>query len=100
MIPYDDAVKEGLQMVARLDDDTNWKLGELVDRIEQGYGAQSLAKFAEEVGEISVAELKRYRDVYRAFPTEASRYGHSWDVCCILAKHPYRDGILKSRAQP
>ena len=93
-IKYDDkAIAEGKRLVKALQSN-EMKLGELADRLEPIYGAQTLACFAKEIG-VKVGTLNRCRSVYRAYKGRDSGSGASFAVRKALQGHPERDKIIK-----
>ena len=67
-IPYDDAVAEGKEIVAKVEAaERGWlRLGELADQIEPKYKDRTQAKLAAEIG-VAKCTLDRYRTVYRSW---------------------------------
>ena len=67
-IPYDAAVSEGKEILAKIEDAERGKLrlGEIADNLEPKYGDRTLAKYAEAIGE-KTQRLETYRSVWRAW---------------------------------
>lgn len=96
-IPYNDAVREGKELVHRLDSEVDrMRLGELAHKVEPVYGEGTLKKFADAIG-IVKCTLERYRTVYRAWADiSAPGLKLSYAVARALAKHPDRAEIVTS----
>jgi hypothetical protein len=98
-IPFDDCVREGREIVARIKDaeQGQLRLGELADKVVQTkYGDRTLAKFAEAIG-ISHCTLERHRSVYRAWkeiPAPGPELP-SYAAMRALQDHPDRAGIVR-----
>src|SRR6516165_8282156 len=73
-----------------------YRLGQLADQVKTDYGDRTLAKFARAIGK-SPSCVKRYRDVYRAFPEIGApeRQLSSYSVRKELATHPKREQIIR-----
>jgi hypothetical protein len=82
-INYDEAVREGKEILAKIEDAERGqlRLGELAAKVETIYSDRTLSKFAKEIG-IAPCTLARYRDVYRAY--EAYE-----DICAPGRKFSY-----------
>jgi hypothetical protein len=67
-IPYDAAVKEGLEITSEIEDAQRkqLRLGELAARIERKYGDRTIAKFAKEIG-IASCTLHRHQTTWEAW---------------------------------
>src|SRR6266481_5382098 len=65
-IPFDEAVREGKEILARSADAERdqLRLGEIADKLEPKYDDQTLAKYAKRIG-IEQSTLNHYRTVYR-----------------------------------
>jgi protein required for attachment to host cells len=100
IIEYDQAVREGRQIVAQIDDVTKrgqLRLGELAAKVETKYKDRTLAKFAAEIN-IAACTLARYRDVYKAWANICApgRQSCSYAVLRELATHPARETIVRN----
>lgn len=62
---WEELVSSGIE-ARELKDQSQWKLGELADRVETKYGSNSIGVFATSIG-VNKNSLLRYRDVYRKF---------------------------------
>lgn len=111
-IPYDQAVAEGKEIVAKIEaakrglevaERGQLRLGELAAKVETKYKDRTLAKFAKAIG-VAPCTLARYRDVYRAYE------GHE-NICAPgrestppyavlreLATHPEREQIIRKNS--
>jgi hypothetical protein len=79
MIKYEDAVKEGKELVERLDRG-RWIMGYVAHRVDKiGYRSETAAlrALAEKSG-IEFTELKRYRNVYRAWRETMDPHIEGW----------------------
>jgi hypothetical protein len=96
-IPYDDAVSEGKEIVAKIEDAERGqlRLGELADRLEPKYKDSTLAKCAKELG-IEQSTLNHYRTVYRAWKDNILPPGAKLAVLKELATGPDRAELIKS----
>lgn len=93
-IDYEEAVHEGQQLVRRMEG-SQWRLGEIADRVEPRYGKQTLARLAEEIG-VDGLTLERHRSVFRAWKDiSAPGPDLSYSVMRELAAHPDRAQIVK-----
>jgi hypothetical protein len=99
-IPYDDAVSEGKEILAKIEDAERGqlRLGELADRLEPKYGDRTLAKFAKAL-DIAPCTLKRYLSVYRAWKGIGAPgpQSVSYSVLRELETHPDRAQIIQDR---
>jgi hypothetical protein len=98
-IPFDDAVREGKEIVARLEDierESHWRLGELADKLEPKYNDRTLAKFAEAIG-IAACTLERHRSVYRKWKAIPAARPVSYAVLRALQDHPDRATIVEKQ---
>jgi hypothetical protein len=105
VIPFDKAVSEGKEIVARINtrhEDTerdHFRLGEIADKVETKYKDRTQARLATELG-ISPSCLKRYCSVYRAW--KGINIGApgpqcvSYSVRRELATHPEREEIVRA----
>jgi hypothetical protein len=95
VINFDEAVAQAKQHI-EAKKHHEMMLGELADRVEPKYGDRTLAKFAEEIG-VDVADLNRWRSVYRAYKGKPPIEGTSpkFGVLQALQAHPKRDEIIK-----
>lgn len=96
-IPYDDAVSEGKEIVAKIEDAERGQLqlGELADKLEPKYGDRTLAKYAKAIG-IEQSTLNHYRTVYRAWKDNILPPGAKFAVLKELATVPDRAELIKS----
>jgi hypothetical protein len=104
-IPWDDAVAEGKEIVARINarhEDTErdqFRLGEIADKVETKYNDGTQVRLATELGIVS-SSLKRYCSVYRAWKgTNIGAPGPqsvSYSVLRELATHPKREEIVRA----
>ena len=96
LIPYNDAVREGKELVRGLDsEDAQFRLGELAHRHKPVYGEGTLRRYAEAIG-IVLCTLERYRTVYRAWADIlAPGRKLSYAVARALANHPDRAEIIR-----
>ena len=96
-IPFDDAVREGKEILAKIEDAEcgQLRLGELADKLEPRYKDRTLAKFAAEIG-VAKCTLDRYRTVYRAWDGNLAPGPNSpsYAVLRELATHPEREQII------
>jgi hypothetical protein len=91
-IKFDVAVREGKQIVARIDGD-QLRLGELAERLEPIYGERTLQRFAQQIG-VAACTLKRRRSVFRAWIGAPAP--QSYSVAQELAAHPDRAEIVRA----
>lgn len=92
-LDYDAAVAEGRQIVTALKNN-EWALGELADRVKTKYGANTLARFAEDIG-VEPSTLERYRSVYRAWKETPGPAPESFAVAQTLQSHPNRAELVR-----
>jgi hypothetical protein len=106
-IPFDEAVREGKDIRARIDEAENGhlRLGELADKIKPVYGDRTLAKFAKACG-FNTSCMERYRSVYRAWKDFPAPGPVSYAVLRELQKYPDKasiaaklPGMTKSQAR-
>lgn len=64
---WESLVSQGLE-AREQKDNSQWKLGELADKVQVKYGQDSVGVFAVSIG-VNKRSLLRYRDVYRGFKT-------------------------------
>jgi hypothetical protein len=99
VIPYDRAVREGKEIVLKIETTASQgqlRLGELADKLEPKYGDRTLAKFAKEI-DVAACTLRRYRDVYRAYPNICApgrKCYPAYTALRELATHPDREEII------
>ena len=97
IIPYDDAVREGQQIILNIEaaERGQLRLGELADNLEPKYKDRTLAKFAAEIG-VAKCTLDRYRTVYRAWRGKLAPGPNLVPYAALreLAKHPEREQII------
>jgi hypothetical protein len=113
IIPFDEAVAEGKDIVAKLGEldgeqtQLQLRLGELADKAtteakeeKKNYGCRTLAKFAEAIGMVPCT-LGRYRDVYRAWVKQGIRAPGrvSYSVMRALADHKDREQLVKDNPE-
>ena len=98
IINYDEAVREGRKILARIEDAERdqLRLGELADKLEPKYKDRTLAKFANEIG-VAKCTLDRYRTVYRAWAGKLAPGPNSISYAVLreLATHPDREEIIR-----
>jgi hypothetical protein len=99
-IAYNDAVREGKELVHRLDSECDrLRLGELAHRVKPVYGEGTLKRFADAIG-IAKCTLERYRTVYRAWADIlAPGLELGYAVARALAKVPNRAEIVTSNPE-
>jgi hypothetical protein len=98
-IPFDDAVREGKEIIALLEDterQSHWRLGELADKLEPKYNDRTLAKFAEAIG-IAACTLERHRSVFRKWQAIPAARPISYAVLRALQDHPNRAAIVEKQ---
>jgi hypothetical protein len=99
-IPYDEGVREGREIVARLGEvergqqRDQQRLGELADKVEKKYGDRTLAKYAKDIG-VAPCTLERHRSVYRAWKGIPAPGPVSYAAMRALQNHPDRAAIVK-----
>jgi anthranilate/para-aminobenzoate synthase component I len=95
-INYDDAVREGKQILADIDSkqDRLMRLGQLADAVETRYGEHKLKDFAKAIG-IARCTLERCRSVYRAWAGNEAPAPKSYAVAQELQSHPDRFAIIR-----
>jgi hypothetical protein len=99
---FDVAVAECKEIIARIEARNEAtgqdydRIGEWADKLETKYGDETLAKFARAIGK-SPSCVKRYRDVFRAFPgiSAPERQSSSYSARKELATHPDRENIIR-----
>jgi hypothetical protein len=109
-IPFDDAVVEGKEIVAKIEaaergledaERDKLRLGELAAKVvHPKYGDRTLAKFAKAIGVVPCT-LARYRDVYRAYEDICAPGRESipsYAVLRELATHPDRAQIIRKNS--
>ena len=75
------------------------KIGELADRLEPKYGAQTLAKFAEAIG-LAYETVKKYRTVFRKYKdTPIGETSTSFAVKSSLAAVPEAADIIMAKPE-
>jgi hypothetical protein len=104
-IPWDDALAEGKEIVARINarpEDTardQFRLGEIADKVETKYNDGTQVRLAAELGIVS-SSLKRYCSVYRAWKGinigALGPQSVSYSVLRELATHPKREEIVRA----
>jgi hypothetical protein len=96
-IDFDDAVREGKQIVAQIEKSETLKmrLGELAHQLDTKYGRQSLKRFAQQIG-VAVCTLERCRSVFRAWAEISAPAPISFAVAQELQKHPHRAEIIEA----
>lgn len=62
---WESLISQGLE-ARELKDQSQWRLGELADKVDTQYGKDTIGMFAVGIG-VNKSSLLRYRDVYRAF---------------------------------
>ena len=97
-IPYDDAVSEGKEIVAKIGDAERGqlRLGELADNLEPKYKDRTLATYAKEI-DVAKCTLDRYRTVYRAWAGKLAPGPNSVSYAVLreLSTHPEREQIIR-----
>jgi hypothetical protein len=101
VIPYDQGVREGQEIVLNIEaaERGQLRLGELADKLEPKYADRTLAKFAAEIG-VAKCTLDRYRTVWRAWEGKLAPGPDSlvsYAVLRELATHPDREQIIKAK---
>lgn len=62
---WESLISQGLE-AREQKDNSQWKLGELANKVQVNYGQDSVGVFASSIG-VNKRSLLRYRDVYRGF---------------------------------
>jgi hypothetical protein len=92
LIAYDDAVNRLKQLAG-----ANWEIGEIADRVVPIYGEQTLQQLAKASG-IPEAQLRRCRDVFRAWPEYAKRFANlPWSIHMIFATQDDRVELIRQK---
>ena len=96
-INYDAAVREGQQIVAKMERVQWRRLCELADGIEPRYGEQTLARFAADIGVVPCT-FERRMSVYQAWKSAPGPecYPPCFAVARELQSHPDRFAIIKN----
>src|SRR6516225_10279736 len=96
-INYDAAVREGQQIVAKMERVQWRRLCELADGIEPRYGEQTLARFAADIGVVPCT-FERRMSVYQAWKSAPGpeSYPPCFAVARELQSHPDRFAIIKN----
>lgn len=88
-IKFEDAVR----LVRDLRIDYQWKVGDIVNKLEPKYGDETLRKFAEKIA-VPYSTVRQYRTVSSAYPEDDGR--PSFSVAKELVSHPDRAALAKA----
>jgi hypothetical protein len=92
-ISWDDAVKEGMQLVQRIEQ-SQMRLGQIADELEPKYGDSTLTRYAQEM-KINANTLQNYRSVYRTWHEDPrAKEFPKFSVAKALVRHPDRAKIV------
>jgi hypothetical protein len=93
LIHYADAVREGKEISNRLRalETDGWRLGDIANLLEQKYGDQTLARYANEIG-VPYKTVLNCRTTARAWPENSLR--REFSICRALNAHPRRHKLL------
>jgi hypothetical protein len=98
-ITFDAAVAAGRRAWEK-SETSAWKLGEIANRCDPKYGADTIGKLAAEIdpsGQLTKGTLQNYRTAVRKYEPSERTTGNPITVYSIFASQPNRMELLKSK---